>query len=548
VTQQVLLVEDEPTTQAIVAAALAAAPRVRESDAPLAARIVGTLAEARTALAAGGVAAVLLDLSLPDSEGLDTVRAVHAVAPAVPIVVLTATDDEALALTAVREGAQDWVVKASADPALIPRVVRHAIERRRADVQLAESMEALHRARQLASVGRLAGGMAHAFNNMLTVIRCSAELLRDQVGDEGQRRDVEGMLDAAQRASALVTQLLAFGSRQVLRPVPTDLAGLVHEAMPVLSRAVGKAATLDLVTATGLPPVRIDPGQVEQVLAQLVLDARDVQPPGGTIRITVEAVRLDAPLAHVHGVLAPGQWVVLGVQDQAPLAPDAVAHLFEPFVARSGGAQGSALDASLGLAVAYGIVRQSGGQLRVQTDGATSTTLEVWLPATATVPGPNEDGGVAGDATDAPGTALPEVVPFTAGEAAGHDQRILVVDDDPRIRELVVRVLRGQGWTVRAAGGGDEALRVLADCDGAVDLVVTDISMPGMDGKTLVDRVRATWPAMRVLFMSGYADEQETREAMGGAVAFLSKPFTSVDLSRAVREAWLADPAPWPPG
>lgn len=541
-TLQVLLVEDEPITQAIAAAALAGAPRVRDDDAPLEAHVVGTLGEARTALAAGGVAAVLLDLSLPDSEGLDTLRAVRAVAPAVPIVVLTATDDEALALTAVREGAQDWVVKGSADPALIPRVVRHAIERRRAEQQLAESMEALHRARQLASVGRLAGGMAHAFNNMLTVIRCSAELLRDQVADEGQRRDVEGMLDAAQRATALVTQLLAFGSRQVLRPVPTDLAGLVHEAMPVLSRAVGKAATLDLETERALPPVRIDPGQVQQVLAQLVLDARDVQPPGGTIRITVAAARLDAPLAHVHGVLAPGSWVVLAVHDEAPLAPDAVAHLFEPFVARAGAGQGPALDTSLGLAVAYGIVRQSGGQLRVRTDGDRGTTLEVWLPA-ATSPAATDEGG-GGPATE---PDAPAAVPFTGGEAAGHDQRILVVDDDPRIRELVARVLRAQGWTVRAAGSGAEALEVLAACDGAVDLLVTDISMPEMDGKALVDRVRATWSAMRVLFMSGYADEQATREAMGGEVAFLGKPFTSVDLSRAVREAWLADPAPWPP-
>lgn len=540
-TLHVLLVEDEPITQAIVTAALAAAPRVRESDAPLAPRVATSLGEARAALADGGIAAVLLDLALPDSEGLETLRAVREAAPAVPIVVLTATDDDALALTAVRDGAQDWVVKGSAETALIPRVVRHAIERRRAEQELAASRDVLHRTRQLASVGRLAGGMAHAFNNMLTVIRCSAELLRDQVTDDTQRRDVEGMLEATQRASALVTQLLAFGSRQVLRPVPTDLAGLVHEAMPVLSRAVGKTATLELETEADLPPVRIDPGQLEQVLAQLVLDARDVQPPGGTIRVSVRAASLDRPLAHVHGVLASGAWVVLAVHDDAPLAADAVAQLFEPFVTRAAAGQAAPLDTSLGLAVAYGIVRQSGGQLRVRTDDVAGTTLEVWLPAIVADGAPRDDAAGA----SAPRATAP--APYGGGEPAGHDQRILVVDDDVRIRDLIARVLRRQGWAVRAAGSGAEALALLAECEGRIDLVVTDISMPEMDGRALVDRVRATWPGMRVLFMSGYADEEATREAMGGAVAFLGKPFTSLDLSRAVREAWLADPTPWPP-
>lgn len=525
-TLQVLLVEDEPITQAIVRTALAAAPRVRDDDEPFEVVVAGTLAEARTRVLAGGLAGVLLDLSLPDSDGLDTFHALHAVAGCLPIVILTATDDEALALTAVRAGAQDWVVKRSADSAMIPRVLRHAIERRRAEHQLAQSNEALIRTRQLASVGRLAGGMAHAFNNMLTVIRCSAELLRDQLADERQRHDVEGMLDAAHRASALVRQLLAFGSRQVLRPVPTDLAGLVQEAMPVLVRAVGSSVTLDLACSPGVPVVRVDPGQVEQVLAQLVLEARDVQPDGATIRVTVDGAQLDTPLAHPHGILAPGAYAVLAVHDQVPLDPAAIAHIFEPFYARSGAGR----DASLGLAVPYGVVRQSGGQLRVRTDGRTGTTFEVWLPA---------------DLATATHVEAPALV--GEGAPAGHDQRILIVDDDARVRDLVVRVLSGQGWSVRAAAGGEEGLAILESTAGAFDLVVTDLSMPGMDGRTFVDRLRGRWPAMRVLFISGYADEERTRLLMGGEVAFLGKPFTSLDLSRAVREAWLAEPIPWPP-
>ena len=364
--------------------------------------------------------------------------------------------------------------------------------------------------------------MAHAFNNMLTIIRCSAELLRDQLEDERQRDDVLGMLDATQRASALVRQLLAFGSRQVLRPVPVDPAVLVQAMLPMLVRGVGDAWPLTLDAAPGGPPVRVDPAQFEQVVLQLVLDARDAQPDGGAIRLAVATVDVARPEAHAHGVVAPGRYVSITVADDAPLAADVVDALFEPFFSRSG----TERDGSLGLAVPYGIVRQSGGQLRVRATSP-GTTLEILLPAVAPV-------------IAAPLPAAGE------GGFGGHDQRLLVVEDDARIRELITRVLVRQGWEVREAPGGEEALAVLDGCDGAIDLLVTDLSMPGMGGKALVDRVRARWPAMRVLFMSGYADEEATREAMGGEVLFLAKPFTSVELSRAVREAWLADPMPWP--
>ncbi|MCU0625213.1 MAG: response regulator [Gemmatimonadaceae bacterium] len=518
----VLLVEDDPTTHLLVRAALTASP-AHELDAAFALEGVTTLAAALARLREGSVAAVLLDLSLPDSEGLATFRAIRDVAPEVPVVIVTGTDDDALALTAVREGAQDWVVKGGLDPALLPRLLRYAIERRRADQLLAESAEALRTARQHAAVGRLAGGMAHAFNNMLTVIRCSGELLRDQLTDGQARDDVVHMLDAASRASSLVRQLLAFGSRQVLRPVAMDIGLLVQAVAPVLSRALGDTVRLVVETAPQLPAARVDPAQFEQVLVQLVLDARDALVRGGTVRVTTAQVEVECPEPHAHGLITPGRYVVLAVHDDAPLDAVSVTHIFEPFFARAGGDR----EGSLGLAVVYGIVRQSGGHIRVRNEGRDGTTFEVYLPALA-----------AGQ--PAPSLAQPQ------GDAGVGDQRILVVEDDSRVRALVVRVLERHGWTVASAGSGREALAILEAQGGAFDLMLTDLSMPDVGGKELVDLVRARWGGLRLLFMSGYADDEPTREAMGSEVPFLAKPFTAAELATAVREAWLAEPAPWP--
>ncbi len=518
----VLLVEDDPTTHAIVRTALAGGGRAAEE--PFALQAVTTLGAALERIERDPPAAVLLDLGLPDSDGLETFRRVRQRAPGLAIVILTATDDDALALVAVREGAQDWIVKQQVDPRLLPRVVRYAIERRRAEQLLDESAEQLRAARHQAAVGRLAGGMAHAFNNMLTIIRCGAELLRDQVELEQQRADLSAMLDAASRASALVKQLLAFSSRQVLRPSPTDLGVLVQGIVPVLSKSLGDAVTFTVDTASRLPPVRIDAVQFEQVITELVLDARDAMPDGGAIRLSTSERRVEAPEPHLHGQVTPGRYVVLAVHDDAPIDAELLEHVFEPFFARSGHVR----DGSLGLAVAYGIVRQSGGHIRVRAGAGDGTTFELFLPAhDAAAPAPP------------PPTVLGD-------EPAGSDQRVLVVEDDERIRELVTRLLRKQGWTVAEARHGFEALELLHASDGAFDLVLTDISMPELGGKELVDRLRLHWPFMRILFMSGYADAESTREAMGGEVAFLPKPFTAVELSKAVLAAWLADPVPWP--
>ena len=427
----------------------------------------------------------------------------------------------------MREGAQDWIVKQQVDPALLPRVVRYAIERRRAEQLLDETADALRAARHQAAVGRLAGGMAHAFNNMLTIIRCGAELMRDQVPDGQQRSDLAAMIDAAARASALVKQLLAFSSRQVLRPSPTDLGVLVQGVVPMVARSLGDGIAFTVDVAARLPQVRIDPVQFEQVITDLVLEARDAMPQGGAIRLATSEVELTVPEPHAHGLVTPGRYVVLSVQDDAPIDAEILEHVFEPFVARSGRLR----EGSLGLAVAYGTVRQSGGHIRVRADATVGTVFELFLPALATDPVP------------------PPPPPVLLGdEPAGADQRVLVVEDDERIRDLVTRLLRKQGWQVAEARHGFEALELLHATDGAFDLVLTDIAMPELGGKELVDRLRVHWPFMRVLFMSGYADAESTREAMGGAVAFLPKPFTAVELSKAVLDAWLAEPVAWPVG
>ncbi|MCU0619459.1 MAG: response regulator, partial [Gemmatimonadaceae bacterium] len=332
----VLLVEDDPLTHAIVRTALAGVGGQGARGDAFALDAVGTLAAALERIERDPPAAVLLDLGLPDSDGLETFRRVRQVAPGLAVVILTATDDDDLGLVAVREGAQDWIVKQQVDPALLPRVVRYAIERRRAEQLLDETADALRAARHQAAVGRLAGGMAHAFNNMLTIIRCGAELMRDQVADGQHRSDLAAMVDAAARASALVKQLLAFSSRQVLRPSPTDLGVLVQGIVPMLARSLGDGIVFTVEAATRLPQVRIDPVQFEQVITDLVLEARDAMPEGGAIRLATSEVELTAPEPHAHGLVTPGRYVVLAVQDDAPIDAEILEHVFEPFVARSG--------------------------------------------------------------------------------------------------------------------------------------------------------------------------------------------------------------------
>ena len=372
--------------------------------------------------------------------------------------------------------------------------------------------ERLRQAQKLESVGRLVGGVAHDFNNRLLVIMGYAELLkRGAVGNLELEGHADVVLTSARRAADLTHQLLAYGRRQVLRPRPCDLNGIVDRMRRMLERVIGES--IELVTVLGAKlAMHADPGQIEQVLMNLVLNARDAMPDGGRIAIETADVSV---VAGAMADLVAGSYVTLSVADTGAGVPDAVREqIFEPFFTTKEVGKGT----GLGLAMVDGIVRQSGGVVSVKSAEGRGATFTVYLPR-ATEPKRSET----------PAPVADRVAHLTDFET------VLVVDDEDDVRRLLVDVLAIGAYHVLEARDGQQALDVAEAHEGSIRLLVTDVVMPKMKGPELSERLRKRYPALRTLYVSGYA-ERETLTKLGPHEHFLSKPFLPVDLFRIARD------------
>jgi two-component system, cell cycle sensor histidine kinase and response regulator CckA len=382
--------------------------------------------------------------------------------------------------------------------------------------------EQLRQAQKMEAVGRLAGGVAHDFNNLLTAIKGYGGLLMEALHPSDVRRaDVQEINKAADRAAALTRQLLAFSRKQVLKPVVLDLNDVVADMESMLRRLIGEDVRLATGLSSDLGAVRADRGQLEQVLMNLVINARDAMPGGGAL--TVETANVDVRRRFVDRQLSvdPGHYVMLAVRDTGcGMDEETQQHIFEPFFTTKGvGGTG------LGLATVYGIVRQSGGFVRVESAPGVGTTIAVHLPRTA----------------DAPATG--ERVPSPAPPLAGRGT-VLLCEDESAVRALARRVLEGQGYTVIEAAHGAAALAVAAAHAAEITLLVTDVVMPEMGGRELAEQLTAARPGLRVLYMSGYTDGDILRRGLAReGRAFLQKPFTPEDLARKVQAVLTASPA-----
>jgi CheY-like chemotaxis protein len=325
---------------------------------------------------------------------------------------------------------------------------------------------------------------------------------------------VEEVLKAARRAADLTGQLLAFGRKQFLAPRVLDLNAVVREAERLLGPVVGTDVRLVTKLAPALGPVRIDPGQVRQVLLDLALNARDAMPRGGTLTVTTANVTLDAAYARSRLEVHPGPYVLLTVADTGTgMTPEVQARVFEPFFTTKGVGQGT----GLGLAAVYGVVKQSGGHVEVESAPGCGTTFQVYLPR-------HEGAG-------------PEPVVAAPAPAPGGTETLLLAEDEEQVREFVRLVLERRGYRVLAAADGPEALDLAARHPGPIHLLVTDVVMPGMSGWDLADRLAAVRPELRTLYLSGFTGDAAVRHGLSGpAVAFLTKPFTPDALVRKVRE------------
>ena len=411
--------------------------------------------------------------------------------------------------------------RATIDPVVVEGLAAVAdtlavgIQRKRVE-RVNESLEAqLRQAQKMEAVGRLAAGVAHDFNNLLSVILGYGQLLlHDLSPADPMREDLEQINSAAVRATALTRQLLMFSRRQVVEPRNVNLNDLLASIEPILRRMIGEDMDLVVITAARLPLVYVDPGSIEQLVMNLIVNARDAMPTGGKVTIETRDVVLDELYARANVGVVPGPHVLLRVTDTGTGMDEATRErIFEPFFTTKPLGKGT----GLGLATVFGIVQQSGANVRVETAPGAGTTFFVYFPPAA--------GEVA------PGR--PSVRPAVLGGA----ETILLVEDDSQVRMAAASILRRQGYQVLESADGDAALRVSAEHGGVVDLLLSDVVMPRMSGPELATRLTALRPRMKVVFMSGYTDDVTLHHGVRSAeVAFLQKPLTPESLALKIRE------------
>ncbi|HSL48098.1 MAG TPA: PAS domain S-box protein [Candidatus Deferrimicrobiaceae bacterium] len=384
-------------------------------------------------------------------------------------------------------------------------------ERRRLEEQLRQSQK-------MDAIGRLAGGIAHDFNNLLTVIAGRAHLILSRLRpEEPIHRDATLVRTTAERAAALTQQLLAFSRKQVLQPQVLDLNAVTTAMEPMLRRLIGEDIDLAVVPAVDLGRVKADPGQIEQVIVNLVVNSRDAMPQGGRLTVETANVDLDEAYASRHVSVPPGPYVMLAVSDTGEgMDEQTRSRVFEPFFTTKGPGKGT----GLGLATVYGIVKQSGGDIRLYSELGAGTTFKIYLPRVTEPAGPPDPGA-------SPAATMPR-----------GDETVLLVEDEPEVRDLAREILEGSGYTVLQACDAQDAVFMAERHGGPIHLLLTDVIMPRQSGRALVERLRPLRPEMHVLYMSGYTNEAIVRHGvLDPDTRFIQKPFTPAALGYKVRAA-----------
>ncbi len=406
---------------------------------------------------------------------------------------------------------------AAGNPMYLITTAVNISEQKQAELEREKLQDQLIQAQKMESVGRLAGGVAHDFNNMLAVILGYTELALDKIPEnEPLREDLDEVMQAAQRSTDIARQLLAFARRQTISPKVLDLNETVEEMLKMLRRLIGEDIDLSWQPGGGLWPVNMDPSQVDQIMANLCVNARDAIDGVGKITIETENVTLDADECAHRDELIPGDYVLLMVSDTGRgMDPATRERIFEPFFTTKGMGEGT----GLGLSTIYGIVKQNKGDVQVYSEPGNGTTFRIYLPRHV------------GEAYVAEDQGVPQIL-------LGRGETVLVAEDEDAILKLTARMLQGLGYTVLTALSPTHAEQLAKAQTGPIDLLITDVVMPEMSGRDLADRLRNFYPDLKVLYMSGYtADVIAHRGVLEENMQFISKPFSQRDLARKVREA-----------
>ena len=403
-------------------------------------------------------------------------------------------------------------------------IVRDITERKRAEVALQKTEAQLRQAQKVESIGQLAGGIAHDFNNLLTVINSYSDMLLSEIEYHNPlHHGLAEIKEAGYRAATLTHQLLAFSRQQVLKPKVLDLNALVENIMKLLRRLIGENINLSICPAPNLGRVKADPTQIEQVIMNLTVNARDAMPQGGQLTIETTNIELADTTSSKQGSMLSGSYVMLTVNDTGcGMDANTQARVFEPFFTTKEPGRGT----GLGLSTAYGIVKQSGGYIDFSSEVGKGSMFRIYLPQVEDEVEPSE-----------PAHACPEVLRGT--------ETILLVEDDETIRAVGQTILQRHGYTILKAGDAKEALHLAGKHQGPIHLLFTDVVMPGLSGPDLAECLTSIRPDTKVLYTSGYTDKVRTQHnLMGLSNAFLQKPFTPETLTRKVREVLDSVPEP----
>jgi two-component system cell cycle sensor histidine kinase/response regulator CckA len=457
---------------------------------------------------------IISEYRLAQLDAISALRILRESGRDIPLLVVAAAEDEASILEVMKAGANDFLTKDNLKR-LIPVVERelHQVVSRREQRRLEDQ---LRQWQKMEAIGRLAGGLAHDFNNLLTVISGYSELLLHKVAlQAAERAGVEEIQKAAERGGALTRQLLAFSRRQPLEPRIIDINELVVNMEKMLRRLIGEDIQLATVPGNEVGKVKTDPGQLEQVIMNIVVNGRDAMPQGGKLTIETCNFELDEEPARAHPGFRPGPYVLLAITDTGSgMDAETKSHLFEPFFTTKDPGKGT----GLGLATAYGIVTQSGGSVSVYSEPHRGTTVKIYLPRVE----------------EAIAEEQPELE--SAATLLGSET-VLLVEDEARVRKLICEVLTMKGYQVLECTRAEEAVRLFDGHGPSIDLVIADVVMPEMSGPELVRRLAVQRPELRVLFISGYPDEAVIHHGiLTSGAAFLQKPFLPDALARKVRE------------
>ena len=511
---RLLHLEDDPVDAELIAITL------MEGNIPCQSQLVDTRQAFVTALKEGRMDLILADYSIPGFDGMTALTLAGQHCPDVPFLFVSATIGEELAIDAMHQGATDYVLKQRLGR-LVPSVQRalrevdDRVERKRAEEALRQSEKQFRQSQKMEAVGRLAGGIAHDFNNLLTVIMGYSQVLLTELGPQHPLRGkIEETLKAGEKAATLIRQLLTFSRKQSFDPKILSLNTAVTSLESLLRRLIGE----DIQLVSKLDPtngrLRADQAQLEQVLVNLVVNARDAMLQGGTLTIETAQVELTrSPVYHLTP-LPPGPYVRLAVSDTGcGMDRQTQSHIFEPFFTTKEEGKGS----GLGLSTVFGIVTQCGGAIDVTSRVGHGTRFDLYFPS------------VESDIlTTAPTEPL--------GQPQKGTETILLVEDEPSVRTLMLDELRKLGYRVIEAKNGVEACLLATQQAGSLQLLLTDVVMPGMGGRELAQHLSVIKPDLRTLFISGYTDDVGIMAGQEeGTSSFLQKPFTPEVLARTVR-------------